>query len=150
MTTYQDRDVDQVRSGPVTPVPFTYELQEIGSVLNIRMRGELDLSVVDECRLGLEEPLREQGRVVVLDVGGITFADSTGLGMLMHTKRKVDANGGRLLVARMSRPMVRLLEASGMTSFFEYLDGELNEAICPVCERAMPRDAAECPSCGAA
>ena len=129
---------------------FVYEMQEIGSVLNVRMRGDLDLAVVDECRQGLEEPLREGGRIIVLDVGGITFADSSGLGLLMQTKRHVDANGGRMLIARASRPMLRLLEASGTTSFFEDLDGQLTSASCPMCDASIPRDADVCPSCGAA
>jgi anti-anti-sigma factor len=146
MTTYKS---DGTRTTPPGATPFHYDIQEIGSVLNIRMRGELDLAVVEECRLGLEEPLREPGRVVVLDVGGVTFVDSTGLSLLLRTKRSIDAGGGRLLIARVSRPVLRLLEASGTLSLFDYLDGEFIEATCPVCEAKIADDAAACPSCGA-
>jgi anti-anti-sigma factor len=146
MTTYKDSRTTPP-AGEIAP--FVYEMQEIGSVLNIRMRGELDLAVVEECRLGLEEPLREAGRVVVLDVGGVTFVDSTGLSLLLRTKRSIDANGGRMLIARVSRPVLRLLEASGTLSLFEYLDGEFVEATCPVCDATIPDDAPACPACGA-
>ena len=130
--------------------PFVYEIQEIGSVLNIRMRGDLDIAVVDECRHGLDEPLREAGRIIVLDVGGVTFADSTGLGLMMQMKRRADDNGGRMVIAQVSRPVLRLLEASGTASFFEYLDGQLTDASCPMCDALVPHDADVCPSCGAA
>lgn len=147
MTTYKDDERTSVDRR--VPAPFVYEIQEIGSVLNVRMRGELDLAVVEECRLGLEEPLRGPGRIVVFDVGGVTFADSTGLSLLIQTHRTIDANGGRMLLARVSRPVLRLLEASGTTSFFEYLDGRLTEATCPVCDGLVPHDVDVCPSCGA-
>jgi anti-anti-sigma factor len=146
MTMYKS---DETRQTAAAASPFVYEMQEIGSVLNIRMRGELDLAVAEECRLGLEEPLREAGRVVVLDVGGVTFVDSTGLSLLLRTKRSIDANGGRMLIARVSRPVLRLLEASGTVSLFEYLDGEFVEATCPVCDATIPDDAPACPACGA-
>lgn len=145
MTTYKRDDTTPARDG----TPFHYEIQEIGSVLNIKMRGELDLAVVEECRLGLEEPLREAGRVVVLDVGNVTFVDSTGLSLLLRTKRSIDAVGGRLLIARVSRPVLRLLDASGTLSMFDYLDGEFIEATCPVCDAKIPDDVTACPSCGA-
>ena len=146
MTTSKDRQMEPIAAGVS---PFVYEIQEVGSVLNIRMQGELDLAVVEECSLGLEEPLREAGRIVVLDVGGVTFVDSTGLNLLLRTKRTIDANGGRMLIARVSRPVLRLLEASGTLSIFDYLDGEFVEATCPVCDAAIPDDAVACPSCGA-
>jgi anti-anti-sigma factor len=147
MTTYKDERTSTTTSRAGTP--FHYEIQEIGSVLNIRMRGELDLAVVEECRLGLEEPLRDAGRIVVLDVGAVTFVDSTGLSLLLRTKRTVDANGGRMLIARVSRPVLRLLEASGTLSMFDYLDGDFVEATCPVCDATIADDAPACPACGA-
>ena len=147
MTTFKDGA--RTSENRQDAVPFVCEIQEIGSVLNVRMQGELDLAVVEECRHGLEEPLRELGRIVVFDVGGVTFADSTGLNLLMQTKRTIDNNGGRMLIARLSRPVLRLLDASGTTSFFEYLDGQLTAATCPVCDALVPHDADVCPTCGA-
>ena len=146
MTTFKD---NATRPDGMRAAPFVYEIQEIGSVLNVRMRGELDLAVAEECRLGLEEPLRDAGRIVVLDVGGVTFVDSTGLSLLLRTKRSIDANGGRLMIARVSRPVLRVLEASGTVSMFDYLDGDLIEATCPVCDATIPGDAPACPACGA-
>lgn len=148
MTTYKDERTETTTSS-YAGTPFHYEIQEIGSVLNIRMRGELDLAVVEECRLGLEEPLHGAARVVVLDVGGVTFVDSTGLSLLLRTKRTVDANGGRMLIARVSRPVLRLLEASGTLSMFDYLDGNIVDPTCPVCDATITGDAPACPACGA-
>jgi anti-sigma B factor antagonist len=150
VTTFHTNGVEAGTKARAAPVAaFESEIHEIGSVLSIRLRGELDLSVVDEVRAALEEPLRGPGRVTVLDVGGITFCDSTGLALLMRTKQAIEGVGGRLLIARVSRTLLRLLEASGLGSFFDYLDGQLVQATCPVCDAGMPRDATACPACGA-
>jgi anti-anti-sigma factor len=130
------------------PMPFVCEAEEIGDVLHVRFRGELDIAVADECRTTLEEPLAPSGRIVVLDVGGLRFMDTTGLRVLMDIHNTLDTRGGSLLIERVSRPVRRLLDVAGMSSYFQFLDGGEPVTCCPACETILSVDDAPCPSCG--
>jgi anti-anti-sigma factor len=137
----------EVRSGEPA---FTWIAEESDSTLFVRFKGELDLAVVDECAAGLDEPLMGPEASVVLDLGQLTFADSTGLRFLIDTKRRAESRGKRLLLSEVSEPMLKLFDVTGLTSWFEYADGSSPQGSpCPVCDRSMHHDGARCPHCGA-
>lgn len=130
---------------------FSWIAEETGPTLLVRFKGELDLAVVDECAAGLEEPLDGPEESIVLDLGDLTFADSTGLRFLIDTKRRAESRGKRLLLSRVSGPMLKLFDVTGLTSWFDYADGSRpRHVLCPVCDRPMHHDANRCPHCGAA
>jgi anti-anti-sigma factor len=81
------------------------------------------VAVIDECRAGLSEPLDGPEETILFDLCGITFADSTGLRLLIDVKRQAQARGKRLILSCVSAPVLRLIVMTGLTSWFEYLDG---------------------------
>jgi anti-sigma B factor antagonist len=69
--------------------------------------GEIDLSSVT----GLQETLFElagTGGTLIVDLNGVTFIDSAGLGALIAAARRADAHGGSLH-AVCARPQTRKL-----------------------------------------
>ena len=133
------------------PATFTWIAEPIDQTLVISFRGELDLAVIDECRDGLAEPLTGPERIVLFDLGGVTFADSTGLRLLIDVKRRADADGKRLLLTRVSAPILKLFEMTGLTSWFDYLEGHAPPLIdCPLCDGRIVPDSRRCPRCGCA
>jgi anti-sigma B factor antagonist len=63
------------------------------------------------------------GHDVVVDVAGVEFIDSRGLGVLMDAHRRA-ADGGRALVLRNPSPAVsRLLELVGLDALFQIETG---------------------------
>jgi anti-anti-sigma factor len=80
-----------------------------GTVL---LEGEIDLAVRDALRAALDEATCSGERVVV-DMGGVTFIDSSGLHELMNACRSL--NGAAPLVLDHVPPgVVRLCEIVGM------------------------------------
>ena len=129
---------------------FTWTAEETGSTLVVRFKGELDLAVVDECAAGLEEPLEGPEQSIVLDLGDLTFADSTGLRFLIDTKRRAEARGKALLLSNVSDPMLKLFDVTGLTAWFDYADGSKpTQWFCPVCDRPMHHAGVRCAHCGA-
>ena len=64
--------------------------------------------------------LIEAGRLnVVLDLGGVTFADSTVVGEIASTQIALHRRGGRLTLLNPSRRMSRLLSVSRLASVIE-------------------------------
>ena len=67
-----------------------------GSV--VALSGDLDISSVDRAQQAIEEAEREGPAVLVLDLRGLTFFDSTGLRLVIKTASKAKNDGRRLVV----------------------------------------------------
>jgi len=53
--------------------------------------------------------------VVIVDVAGVSFMDSSGLRVLMDATTRARDGGGDLIVAHPTAAIVRLVEISGLT-----------------------------------
>ena len=88
----------------------------------IALRGELDVSTVP----ALAEPLRRAiaggKKAVAIDLGELTFLDSTGLMVLLNGLRRVIRQGGRLAIACTNPTVLRLFEITGTESTFTIKD----------------------------
>jgi len=87
--------------------------------LVVVLGGEVDAANAEALtrRLQLEcEQIRAER--VVIDVGRVTFIDSTGLAMLITTSRALDATGTELIVRHPSRMLQKLFDITGVGSLF--------------------------------
>jgi anti-anti-sigma factor len=66
--------------------------------ITIRPAGELDLATVVRLEDVLRRVENDHGGAIVLDLGGLTFIDSTGISTLVKAWRRSHANGDRLRV----------------------------------------------------
>jgi anti-anti-sigma factor len=130
---------------------FSWTAVPDGDALAIRFRGELDLAVVDECRVALMEPLSGGENLIVFDLSELSFVDSTGLRLLVESKLRAESNGKRLKLGPVSAPVLKLLETAGLTSWFDFADGcEPRRVACPVCDGDIVPGGRRCPRCGGA
>jgi anti-sigma B factor antagonist len=75
----------------------------------VTISGEVDLVTASDLRQALGEALLISPRLVV-DVGAVTFIDSTGLSALADAHRRAHDAGGALIVRHPSPMLKRLLE----------------------------------------
>ena len=75
--------------------------------------GSIDL-VTRQALLDEGHAILEQGGGLVLDMAEVDFIDSTGLGALVELARAAKAQGSRVLIARSSPRVARVLEFSGL------------------------------------
>lgn len=78
-----------------------------------RLVGYLDLSTVDQLR-SIVGPACGTGADVRLDLTGLTFCDSTGVGALVWLYRRASGSAGRLLVYGPRKPVREVLRISGV------------------------------------
>jgi len=92
------------------------EAEKIGDVLLARVDGELDLSTAAAFREALDRRLEggNGARHLVLNLSGLTFVDSSGLGAILGRYRRVSERGGRLVAADVPANIARLLSLSGL------------------------------------
>jgi anti-sigma B factor antagonist len=89
-----------------------------GDCAVLRAAGEIDLYTAPALRERLVELLGVGVRHVVIDTSGVTFLDSTGLGVLVGGLKRLRAHDGSLALASDQERMIRLLRVTGLTRFF--------------------------------
>jgi len=94
----------------------------------LRLRGELDLHTVAQLRLSLAEALESGAGAVVVDLGDVTFIDSTGLAALLNALRRLTRAGRRLVLACEDGPVLRVLRLTRLDSTFA-INASADEAL---------------------
>lgn len=76
--------------------------------------GELDIESVPLLAAEFEAAERGDAELIVLDLSGLTFVDSTGLRFLLGASDGCGGEGGRLRILEGSEPLERLLDIVGL------------------------------------
>jgi anti-sigma B factor antagonist len=88
---------------------------EEGRPGQVRLVGEVDIAGVPEIQARLER----SGGSIEVDCSGVTFIDSSGLGMLVAVQRACSARGAKLSIVDPSPPMIHVLELTGLDNVLE-------------------------------
>jgi anti-anti-sigma factor len=80
----------------------------------VHVDGDMDMSVVPDIRSSVDAAVSSGCSCVVLDLSGVTYADSTALGLIVWLDRRLQPLGGRLVLAGADRNVNRVLELSGL------------------------------------
>ncbi|MCW2840149.1 MAG: anti-anti-sigma factor [Aeromicrobium sp.] len=99
----------------MTELAFTSERLDDATVLSIA--GEIDMASADALRDQVAALDVAEG-ILVLDLAGVGFVDSSGLGALLGVKKQQEAAGGRLVLTRVSPAVARLLEITKLDRVF--------------------------------
>jgi anti-anti-sigma factor len=86
--------------------------------------GEIDLVTAPYLRDELAAVVGGAGSTTVVDLSGVTFIDSSGLGALIDARTAIDATDATLVLLNPSGPCRRVLELTGTAVLFEITDGE--------------------------
>lgn len=106
----------------------------------VKLRGELDLSSAQMLRDRLLAVLTGQTANLILDLSGLTFMDSTGIGVLVATERRAVTQGGSLSLAGLQKIVARVLRTTSLDRHFPIFAtvGEAAEALTPGREAGPP------------
>lgn len=84
----------------------------------VHVIGDLDCYTAPKLRAVLLE-LADGPRRVIVDIGGSSFIDSTGLGVLVAGLKRLRQQGGDMVLRGPNPIIVRLFEITGVTKLFE-------------------------------
>lgn len=84
----------------------------------LRVGGEVDLYTAPVLRERLAELFAVGVTHVVIDTSGITFLDSSGLGLLVGWQKRLRARSGSLALVANQPRIVQLFELVGLTRLF--------------------------------
>ena len=85
--------------------------------IRVMLSGEIDEYASRTLREKLDRLIDEkQPSRLVLDLSGVSFVDSTGLGLIFGRYKKLNARGGELALVNVPRQVDRVFLASGVYS----------------------------------
>jgi anti-sigma B factor antagonist len=105
--------------GGLDDPPFAYEVTEDGDGIVVSLRGELDLASAPSLQRELLEVLGRSPASVALDLGALTFIDSSGLGSLYRVRQAASVHGVQLRLDAVPDHVRRVLDVTAMTPLFD-------------------------------
>jgi anti-sigma B factor antagonist len=96
------------------------ECRPIGeSTYLISLSGDFDLHSGPEFERRVLEALGRGASELVIDLTDVSFIDSTTIGILMRTRKRLAPMGGRVLIVTADRNILRLFEITALDRMFE-------------------------------
>lgn len=97
--------------------------------LIVRICGELDHHVAAGVRENVDRELSRTGAInVAFDFGGVTFMDSSGIGVIMGRYKVTKALGGKVIIYGASDAVIRIIKMSGIDNIV-ILSDSMEEGI---------------------
>jgi anti-sigma B factor antagonist len=106
MTPPVDRSVVHVRMG-------------LHQEVLISFAGDLDVATAENLRSAADEAWQARPSSIVVDLAGMTFCDSVGVGALIYILKGCTQRGTRLALAGANSRTRRLLRITGLLTQFE-------------------------------
>lgn len=83
--------------------------------LIVRLSGELDHHTAEQVRQQVEGELdRQHTKHLIMNLEGLGFMDSSGLGVMIGRYKRITAGGGRMSLCSVNDQLLKLFELSGM------------------------------------
>lgn len=91
------------------------QFENINNKLIVHMVGELDHHSAEEVRYIIDDRLdRENKNKLIMDFYGVTFMDSSGIGVVIGRYKKLTSKGGVVCITNVKESINRVFELSGM------------------------------------
>jgi stage II sporulation protein AA (anti-sigma F factor antagonist) len=91
------------------------DVEQDGDATLVRAAGEVDIATAPQLR----ECIQALAGVVVVDLSGVTFLDSSGINALIGSKNHLSESGGGLRLRGVQPPVRTVLAATGLSDWFE-------------------------------
>jgi anti-anti-sigma factor len=112
-------------------MPLTFRLSSAeltDDTFIVTVSGEADALAAPELQRQLDALAEDGARELIVDLLQVPFLDSTILGVLLRTARRVRAVGGDVVLISDDPRVLRTFEISGLVSSFRF-ERSLNAAV---------------------
>ena len=96
---------------------LTFEIERDGDTAVVQCYGRLVAGTTEELNQEVKQ-LLTQMKVIVVDLGGLTFVDSTGLGTLVRLYTSARKSGCEFKLLHLGKQLRNLLQLTNLHSVF--------------------------------
>ena len=104
------------------------DVRKVGDHSIVDVKGEIDVYTAPKLREKLIELVSEGSYDVVVNLEGVDFLDSTGLGVLVGALKRVKAHEGSLSLICSQDKILKIFKITGLTKVFTIYSSE-EEAV---------------------
>lgn len=102
----------------------------LDDVLIVRLQGEIDHHEAKKLRMEWQFVLEDSRcRNVVLNMEGVTFMDSSGIGVILGRYKEIEASGGSLIVCHLDANVGRIFEMAGLYKIIRLAHSEMDACM---------------------
>lgn len=94
------------------------DVRQVDSHAVVDVKGEIDVYTAPKLREKLIELVSEGSYNVVVNLEGVDFLDSTGLGVLVGALKRVKAHDGSLALVCTQDKILKIFKITGLTKVF--------------------------------
>lgn len=98
------------------------EVREVEGAVLVGLFGELDISEVEEAEGALAAAEARQPEVLVLDLRGLEFLDSSGIRLVVEADLRSRREGRRFIVVRGPEPVHRVFTIALLERRLEFVE----------------------------
>lgn len=88
------------------------------------LRGYIDAHTVIEFERAIHTAIEAGLKFIILDISGLSYISSAGIGAMMGLSRKLTQSGGELVLMNPSPKVFAILDGLGFTRIFKFADDE--------------------------
>ncbi len=96
--------------------------EEIGDAYVVSIQGSVDIYSSPELRGALKAGLDKKAAPLVVDMGGVSFVDSSGLATLIEALQRVNGYDGRLVLCSLSENVLGVFQLANLDNIFTIAD----------------------------
>ncbi|MBM7096819.1 MULTISPECIES: STAS domain-containing protein [Alteribacter] len=104
------------------------DIKENGPERYVSLAGEIDVYTVPKLKEELIPVTEEPNKQVIVDLSGINYIDSTGLGVFIGALKATDQSGSSLKITGVNDRVRRLFTITGLDEVIEIEVNEREEA----------------------
>lgn len=97
---------------------FDKKIEIIDDIQTIKLIGDLDVYSEDEFKSFIDEEI-DPNKDVRIDLKGLDYLDSTGLGMFMNIYKMVNENGKEIKIINAKDNIQKLFKITDLTDLFD-------------------------------
>ena len=102
-------------------------LEPCGDKLTALLSGEIDHHSAGKIRDEIDTAIEHhRPKFLVLDFGGVSFMDSSGIGLVMGRYKLMKSLGGTVCVENTPKPLRKVMKLSGLYDLAQFDDGGID------------------------
>ncbi|MET8852787.1 STAS domain-containing protein [Amycolatopsis sp. NPDC004625] len=102
----------------MTGIPFSVTTRTTAAGAVVAVEGELDVATAPHLRAAADALTLTPGQQLVVDLGGVTFCDSSGISALIASRNVAEEAGAGVALAAVPARLSRTFALIGLADFF--------------------------------
>jgi len=108
--------------GEVSPIDIKVATRPVGNWTVIDVEGEVDVFTAPKLREAIITILEQGKDRLIVNLAGVAFMDSTGLGVLVGGLKRVKERNGELAIVGAQGTVLRVVNVTGLNAVFSLQD----------------------------